>query len=229
MKQHVAVVALMVCTATAPAFAEGTRPYVEVQGGWSSYGMYAKGDLNDQIRVVNDTITPLHLRELNNGLQWGAGLGLDLPGRFCVGVAYDRLLGSDVTGYPPTEFAYDVAANAFRATVQYEWKQADQDKGHVGVGVGVVSEAGSISFPPVGSGSSSGDLTGSGPLFEFIWGTDFDAGPRAQVSIEFSLRYAVATGISLNGEPLLDAGGDESSIDYSGGMIRLRLRFTPSK
>jgi len=226
MKRYVAVVALMACSAAAPAFAEGTKPYLELQGGWSSYAM---GDFNERIRSVNAAIAPLRLRELNNGLQWGAALGLDLPGRFCVGVAYDRLLGSDVTGYPPTEFRYDVAANALRAIVQYDWKQMEQDRAHVGVGVGVVSEAGSIAASPPGSGSPGGDLTGTGPLFEFFWGTDFVAGPRAQVSLEFSLRYAAATGISLNGEPLLDAGGDESSIDYSGAMIRLRLRFTPTK
>jgi len=190
--------------------ATGIRPWLGADGSWARYFM---SDVN---RDIPDD--ELGMDEISSGLGLGASAGLDLSPGLGIGVGYERLFASSEAG-SGSSLKYDLAANAYRAFVEYRLKSAGRLGGRLGIAGGTVMEAGSVEI-----GDESFDVTGSGPLIEAYATTEWQAAPHLAVVFSQCCRYARVGEVKADHAVLWNADGSRFSVDYSGIFLRLGLR-----
>ena len=95
----------------------------------------------------------------------------------------------------------------------------------VGAGAGVVSCAGSLQVSVEGVGAASGEVEGSGPVFQAHGLVDLAPHSRASVVILAGYRSARASSVEVDGVSIQNAQGDDYNVDYSGLIVAAHLRL----
>ena len=208
--------------------AAGFRPWVGASGSWATYSM---SDVNRDIGDINTQLagSGITMDEINNGFGFGATLGGDFVGSWSIGVGYDRLFANSEVGDATGTLTYDFPANAWRAFGEYRFPSSTQVSPRIGVAGGLVSESGSIELSAPGFGTLTGDLEGSGPLFETYAAGDWWAAPQFAVTGSLGYRYAKIGEVKIQGQTVQNVDGSKYTIDYGGFNARLGLKvaFTP--
>ena len=222
----VVLVSLMMCPCLASA---GTvRPWL---GGHGSLAKYNMSDVNGDIGNVNAIVAPfgLEMNEINGGTGLGVAFGLELRSGLSIGLGYDRLFGSSEVGDASGSIKYDFPADAFRVFGQYSFSGAGASGIYLGGSAGLIRDAGSVTVAVTGTGSVSGDVEGSGGLFELFAGGDWWAGARFALTGSGGYRYAKISENKVNGDTVYLANGQKESIDYSGIFARLGFKVALTK
>jgi len=214
---------LVACLFPAIGQAADVTPWASGTVAWSTYVM---SDVNDDIGAINRALqgSGLSMDEINGGFGFGLAAGAGLPGGLAIGVGYDRLTASSDVGDASGSLEYDFPANAFRFIVEYAFRGQGQVRARVGGAAGLVSEAGEVRVTATGAGSVAGDIDGTGPLFELFAGGDWWGSPNVALTGMVGFRYARATDVEVEGQPIYNASGDRYSVDYSGLLIRAGIR-----
>ena len=212
-----AIFLLLPATSTAAA-----RPWLS---GWFGGSIYAMGDINYNIGVINDALagSGLEMEEINRGLQYGGALGLDLGTSFSVGVGYDRLTGQSDVGNQFFSIEYDIPAYLLRGFGRYSFESTGKTKGFLEASLGRVTCDGNATTTVSVVGPATATLDGSGLAAEGAGGFSYWTNPRVAVVGVLGYRFANVEDVEANGAPSSDPNGDPYSIDYSGVFVRLGL------
>lgn len=208
---------------TAPTLASaGVRPWLSGHLGGSTYSME---DVNDDIGEINSSLagSGLSMDEITKGFNFGAAFGLDVPGGFAVGVAFDRLTGSSEVGDWSGSIEYDLPANLLRGFGRYSFQSAGKAKAFLEASLGRVMSASSVSLSITDVGSESVDLEGSGMAFEGAAGVSIWTTPQFAITAMAGYRKATVNDVEVDGVPIYNTSGGSYSIDYSGAFVRAGL------
>jgi hypothetical protein len=193
-------------------------------GGTARFGTYAMDVVNEDIRALDALIEP-EFDEIENGFGFGADLGVTLSSSVDLALHYERLLASSDVSDSSGSLELDYAANAFYLGL--EWKQLTSAGPAFGLGggAGIVSTAGELNLTITGLGSASGEIEGSGPLFQAYALVDFTPRSRVSALALAGYRHARASSVKLDDEPLF--GESDYDVDYSGLIVSasFRIRF----
>lgn len=217
----------LLLTLSSPVFA-AVRPILWLHGGWGSYEM---SDVNRDISSINSLIasTGLQMHQINNGLGFGAGAGVELIGGSSLVVGYDRLSAESDVGDPTGSIKYSLPANVFSLRGEYVFPGGSGFRPHVGGSLGLISEAGTVSVSATGSGTVNGGLTGSGGSIDFYGGGSLSLSPQYAIGGSVGYRYAKIGETKVNGNTIYNSDGSKYSIDYSGVFLRLEARVALTK
>ena len=204
------------------ASAQGPRPWLMLGGSVNSFSM---GDVNDEIAAINAAITPLRMDEMKTGFGFGGGFGLDLTQTVSLAIAYERLTVSSEVGDASGSLKYDFPANVFAAQVTYFAPSERPFLLGAGASVGRISSAGKVALSISGSGAISGDVSGSGPVAEGFAAGSLRAGEKVAIVSNLGYRYAKIAETKVDGTVVYNADGSKYSLDYSGLMARVMLKF----
>ena len=201
-------------------------PWVSVAGSWATYGM---SDVNREIASINaafsDSGLAIRMDEVHNGLGFEVAAGLDLPGGFAVGLGYQRLSASTNVSDGSSALAYELPANAFSLRGSYRFPTPGAGGFSLGLGVGWISEAGSVRLSAMGYPAFAFDLEGSGLLLEPFATGDWSVTPRVAVTGSAGYRRARVPEIQIFNQTVYNIDGSKYSVDYSGVLMRFGLRL----
>jgi hypothetical protein len=202
--------------------AAGATPWFSASG---RFGTYAMEDVNREIRMI-DALTYSRFDEISSGFGLGLGVGwIPSSGRSAFGIHYERLFAkSEITDYSGS-LSYDFAANAYYGTLEYRPPSTGKALFGAGMGAGAVSSAGEISLAVTGVGAASGNVEGTGPLFQGYVFAELPIGTRAFLVPLAGYRYAKISSVELDGAPIQNPDGSDYSVDYSGFVAELGLRL----
>ncbi len=195
------------------------RPWISGTVGGSTYTM---GDLNDEIDGINSGLagSGLEMKNVTNGLGFGAAVGVDVIPRLAVGVGYDRLTGKSKISDPTGSIEYDVPANLFRVFGRYTLASMPRANGFLEASLGRITSAAQVKLSIAGGGAVSGDMEGSGVAFETGVGAELRPVPQFGFVASAGYRHATAGDIEIQGQPLTAVNGGAYSLDYSGMFLR---------
>lgn len=222
MRSTFLVVPVLLVLLASPAIAR-PGPWIGASGSWGTYTM---SDVNDEVTAINALLagTGLSMDEINNGFGFGGAAGIGIADRISLGFGYERLSASTDVGDASGSLEYDFPANAFRLLGQYDFPTTSTFVGHVGFGVGFVTEAGSVTVSASGVGSQSGDVSGSGGLFEGLIGGELWAAPQFAITMDGGFRYAKVSEVKVEDVVVRNADGSKYTIDYTGVLVRLGVK-----
>jgi hypothetical protein len=211
--------------ATAPEAAAGpkVKPWIAVTGSW---GMYAMDDVNQDIDLLNAEIagSGLSMGTVDNGFGIGAAFGMDLNPQFSIGAGFERLSAASSVGDASATIDFKVPAITFFGFGEYRLPMEGPMKVRLGAAGGLVSTSGSLEVVVPGAGSSSTDISGSGPLFSVYGAGDWWASP--QFALTASLGYRSANVSETKWGTVNNAN---YSVDYSGMVLRGGIKFMLTK
>jgi hypothetical protein len=220
------VILCLAATFALPALASaaGPRVWLATDGSWATYSM---SDVNNEVRAINAALdsTGLVMDEVKHGFGFGFALGLDTPGGLSVGFGYERLAASTEIGDFSGVIRYNLPANTYRAIAKYRFPSQQPVAAAIGVGVGRVSEAGSVEAAAIGFGAIAADLKGSGPLIEGFVSGEWSGGPRVALVGSAGYRYAKVSELQTQGQTVLNPDGSKYTVDYSGLLIRIGMKL----
>jgi hypothetical protein len=200
------------------------RPWL---AGHGSYATYSMSDVNSDIGSLNAQLegSGLEMDEIHGALGFGLAFGLELPNRFSVGIGYDRLPASTDVGDASGSIEYEFPANAFRAFGVYSFSGPGAMSAQLGGSLGVVQEAGTIGVTVTDVGSYRGNIHGTGGLLELFVGGDWWTAPQFALTGSAGYRYAKIGELTLGGETIYLPNGEKESVDYSGVVVRLGIKY----
>ncbi len=202
------------------------KPWLGLTGSWATYSMT---DVNQDIGAINaalaDSGLALRMDEINNGLGFGVAAGLDFPGGFTLGLAYERLSASTDVSDATGGIGYQLPANAFSLRGQYRLPSPGMGAFSLGVGVGWVSEAGALEVSDADFGAFAFDLEGSGLLIEPFVSGDWWVAPQIALSGSAGYRYAKVSEVQVFNQTIYNPDGSKYTVDYSGLLLRAGLKL----
>ncbi|HVP14141.1 MAG TPA: hypothetical protein VMS88_01280, partial [Terriglobales bacterium] len=216
---------LLIVTLAVPTRAMARiRPWVGIDGMWSSYAMK---DVNALVHELNAGIAGSGLSssvdEIKYGLGFGGRLGLEFSAPLTIGVGYERLTAT--SGLSPVA-TLENPANAYCGFLEGRMPLGKTGSLRLGVAGGVVSEAGQYDFTMPGF-SQDTKVTGSGPLYEIYLGSSAWALPRFGITGSLGYRHARIGEVKAEAEGISwtvrNAAGADFSTDYSGPFARVGL------
>jgi hypothetical protein len=213
---------LAVALSAVPVHAYGRPiPWAEVTG---RFGTYAMDDVNREIRSIDAAIYA-RFDEITSGYGLGAAVGVLANPATSLAVRYERLFAKSEASDYSGSITYDLGGNAFYATAEYRTPSSGKAVFGSGVGAGIVSLAGEASISLSGVGAVTGDLGGSGPLFQGYLFAEIPIGPRVTMVPLAGYRYAKVASVEIEGQPLYNPDGSDYSADYSGIVVAVGFRF----
>jgi hypothetical protein len=223
VKSRIAVIACVAVLAV-PSFSRAEKG-VPWAAGSIGFHTYAMGDVNDGIHGYNTLIAPLNMEDIKSGLGLGGAVGMDYP-KFSVAVSYERLKGksdvSDVSGH----VEYRVPANLFLAEGTYRRPTSGSLGWGIGAGIGLVSSAAEVDATIPALTDQTRKLEGSSAAFDvFVTGVA-DVYKHVAVVPSVGYRYAKIGEVKSDGATLTNSDGSKFTLDYSGLMTKVMVRFT---
>ena len=223
----VCLVLLAFAVAATPVPSVATQFGVTVFGGYNTYSME---DVNDFIDLLNNDPdflggTGYSLDDISSGWGYGAGLRIRPTGnKLVIGLDYERLMASSELEVLDASLTMDVPANAITGTLFYFFPSTSRARFGLGGGLGYYSSSGEL----VGEDSSSSqsiDVEGSGVGFHGVGAVDIGISPTVHFEASAGYRLAKTSDVEVAGVKVMNSGGDDASIDWSGLMSRLGLTF----
>jgi len=202
------------------ALALSFKPGLGIYGGWGTYSM---SDINHDVQEVNRQLTGTGIRmsEIDNGFDFGLTGSADVGRRFSMGVGYDHLFGAVATDDRARSLVYKLPANALRALAEYRLPRWGQWEPRLGIGGGFVSAFGLVEK----ASGVKGELDGHGPLGEGYAGVDWWPSPELGLSVSAGYRRARVEKLKIYGQTLRNTDGSNTSLDYSGALLRLGIKL----
>ena len=219
LRSFLLVAVTLISSATAFGGSD-TRFWIGATGGLSTYSL---SDLNDEIRTIN-SLSSLKMNEIKSGLAYGVGAGICVDNKWWLETHYERLNGSSEMGDATGRLEYHVPANAYFFNAIYTLSSNSPLRIGFCGGVGIVSAAGMISISITGTGSASGDTSGTGPLAQGFLAADIPAGSRVSFCPLAGYRFAKISKIEVRGETVYTNDGSKYSMEYSGLILRLGIK-----
>ncbi len=210
-------------TIAAPASAASPRPWFALAVGGSTYAM---SDVNRDIANLNTMIGPggPHMNEITSGISLGFSAGFDLESGPGFGVGYERVTGKSEASDASGGIEYALPANLIKVFGEYAFVRASKTRACLGVAVGQVSEAGTVTLSITGSGYDSADLKGTGALFEGYANGEIWTAPQFALLGATGYRHARANEITVRGNKAYNSDGSRYGIDYSGLFLRVGFK-----
>jgi len=202
-------------------------------GGSFGYGQYTMDDVNDQIEAIDEALGP-RFNPIEDGIRFGAELGLHITRQLAVSLHYERIGGDSKVVEQSVEVVMNVPANLYYASVDFDAITYQEAYFGVGVSGGMVSSAGSTEFSIPGLQRAISDIEGSGMYADGRVYMTLPIGDHAEVTPHVGYRYSKASldvfeigaveGFTL---PLDFLADGDLELDYTGlfGGIQLRVLF----
>lgn len=205
------------------ASAEELRPWLS---GALTYAGYDMGDPNREFEELNTLFAPgsPKLGPIERAVGFSLAGGIDFPSRFSVGAGYQRLPAWTEGGDPDARFEYNLAGNAFFASVGWRAPLSGTVDFGLDLDAGLVSTSGKISTAIAGLGSGSGDISGNGPYLAGGAHLDWWAHPLLALSLRAGWRRAESDGLRVEDRPVTNLDGSEYTVDYGGVALGLGLK-----
>jgi outer membrane protein with beta-barrel domain len=217
-RSPLALLALAVLFAAAPASAGSADFGIGLFGGYNTYAM------ND----VNDMFTGTPVDDISSGIGFGGGLRVRTSPSLLLSLDYERLTGSTsssgVSGGITYDVDFDMPANAIVAGATYYFPSAAKTRFGVtgGIGYYMASGSGTITLDDgVNNVTLTGDATGNGVGFHGGGALDVSLSPVAH--FEAMAGYRVAKTGDLE-----DSDGTtipDFKAEWSGFMSRAGFSF----
>jgi hypothetical protein len=219
---------LFVLPATALA---GVRPWVAGSFGTS---LLAMGDVNDDIGAINSgdlAGTGAQMEKINNGLNFGGAFGLDVGRDFAFGIAVDRMLAQSEAGTTNASVLFDAPGEVVRGFARYSFWNAGPARGYVEASAGRARTLATLNAQSSEEGTAHAGLEGTGPAYEFAVGLNTPSLSQFALGAALGYRYAKATDVQVEHEPIQNTSGGSYTVDYSGVFLRVgvTLFLTPQR
>lgn len=215
--------------AATPASAGGVKPWIGLNGSFSSYGIADTDSLIERSATdfggVSET-DHLGPKKCSSGPGFGGSFGLDFPGHLTLGVGYDRLVASSKASNANGSNEYQLPANALRGFVEYRFPSRGHFGTRLGFAGGTVMEARSAARDSSTSGGAelSFPLEGSGALIEAYGSAEWQATSRFAATASLGYRHARVDEVKVDGVVYFNADGTPFTVDYSGVIARIGLK-----
>jgi hypothetical protein len=226
MRSLLSIVLLALAFPVTPAFAADSKPVIWIAPA-AGYGTYSMSDVNDDIDALN-AYTGLAMDDVSGGLAYGLQAGVNVTPVVSLFAGYERIAASTEVGDYSGSLEYDLPANAFFAAAAYSFPT--QSNFHLGLAglAGMVSAAGDVKISITGVGAASGDVTGSGLMFEGRAFGDLYAMPRLILTPSIGYRIAKISEFEVADQTVFNADGSKMALDYSGLTLRIALKIVLS-
>jgi outer membrane protein with beta-barrel domain len=218
-RSPLALLALAVLFAAAPASAGSAQFGVGVFGGYNSYAM---NDVNDDITNTNTTLGT-SLDKINAGVGFGGGLRIRTSPSLLLSLDFERLTSSTSASGNIGGVGYDLdfslPANAVIVGGTYYFPSASSTRFGVTGGVGYYWANGNINVS-TDAASAKQDVSGNGVGFHGGGALDVSLSPTAHLEAMAGYRIAKTGDLEFDG---VTSPGE--SAEWSGFMSRAGFSF----
>jgi hypothetical protein len=223
MRRMIAVAVAATLLAPLAAHAMDQRAWLIINGGSGRYDM---ADLNQDITDYNQANAgsasfPL----IKNGMSIGGAIGFELPNHMNFGMGLDRLYARSKASDASGATDYQFNANGWRVFAEYAPRPIGSSSFRLGLGAGVVTESGKVTFSSPMLNPEEYKITGAAPLYEGYAGGDVWATPHFAITGAVGYRYAKLSKIEIDGGSLIGNNGEPTGVDYSGVYARFGVKL----
>lgn len=223
MRKVVLILAALMFVGATGGFAAGGSPSVWL-GASVGFGTYGMGDINDDIKDFN-AATELNMDEISNGVAFGIMGGVQVNPAINLMAGFERVAASTDVGGGGVSLEYSLPANVLYGGVQYNLPSESPFKIGFAGAIGLAMAAGEIRYTESGEGSFSGDVEGSGVLFQGQLVGDYYAAPTVVICPSVGYRLAKIGEFEVDNDIVYNDDGSKMELDYSGLILRLGLKF----
>lgn len=214
---------LLLTMATGASAATGTGPWVSAGLGYNGLAM---DDINSaDVRWYEESPEGFNLPDINSDFALSFGLGYDMSPVVGYGFYWEHQYAGakgtdvDVDGH------LNLGADLFIGRVTARFIRKESFLLGVAGGIGFVSTSGKIDASRSGTNYGEQKITGSTFSLDGALIGEVVLGEKTLLDISVGYRYAKVDEFKVAGAPAYDADGDRMSIDYSGFMTRVGVKF----